>query len=177
MVQSWKWNNDILPDHYEVYYSLNKKNYKLITILAGDKNWYAYSNDAALMGNKVYFKVIAKRIVGNTEISSQPSTSVGKYLLDPVKNINVHSARHKLFVTWKKNKNCQGYYVTLTVRCSSGRKSKKIKVASKNKTTLVLTLHQLQKKFGVKSKDNVAISDWSVQAYYKSGKTCAYSEK
>lgn len=174
---SWKWNNDILPDHYEVYYSLNKKNYKLITILAGDKNWYAYSNDAALMGNKVYFKVIAKRTVGNTEISSQPSTSVGKYLLDPVKNINVHSARHKLFVTWKKNKNCQGYYVTLTVRCSSGRKSKKIKVASKNKTTLVLTLHQLQKKFGVKSKDNVAISDWSVQAYYKSGKTCAYSEK
>ena len=73
------------------------------------------------MGNKVYFKVIAKRTVGNTEISSQPSTSVGKYLLDPVKNINVHSARHKLFVTWKKNKNCQGYYVTLTVRCSSGR--------------------------------------------------------
>lgn len=174
---TWKWNNDVLPDHYEVYYSLNKKNYKLITTLAGDKNWYAYSNDAALMGNKVYFKVIAKRTVGNTEISSQSSTSVGKYLLDPVKNIDVHSANHKLYVTWRKNKNCQGYYVTLTVRCSSGKKSKKIKVASKNKTSLVLTLHQLQKKFGVKSKDNVAISDWSVQAYYKSGKTCAYSEK
>lgn len=174
---TWKWNNDVLPDHYELYYSLNKKNYKLITTLAGDKNCYAYSNDAALMGNKVYFKVIAKRTVGNTEISSQSSTSVGKYLLDPVKNVDVHSAHHKLFVTWRKNKNCQGYYVTLTVRCNSGKKSKKIKVASKNKTTLVLTLHQLQKKFGVKSKDNVAISDWSVQAYYKSGKTCAYSEK
>lgn len=174
---TWKWNNDVLPDHYEVYYSLNKKNYKLITTLAGDKNWYAYSNDAALMGNKVYFKVIAKRTVGNTEISSQSSISVGKYLLDPVKNIDVRSSNHKLFVTWRKNKNCQGYYVTLTVRCSSGKKSKKIKVASKNKTTLVLTLHQLQKKFGVKSKENVAISDWSVQAYYKSGKTCVYSEK
>ena len=174
---TWKWNNDVLPDHYELYYSLNKKNYKLITALAGDKNSFAYNNDAALMGNKVYFKVIAKRTVGNKEISSRSSTSVGKYLLDPVKNIEVSTAKHKLFVTWRKNKNCQGYYVTLTVRSSAGKKSRKIKIASKNKTTLVLSLHQLQKKFGVKSKENVAISDWSVQAYYKSGKTCAYSEK
>lgn len=174
---TWKWNNDLLPDHYEVYYSLNKKNYKLITTLEGDKNSYIYSNDAALMGNKVYFKVIAKRTVGNKEVSSQSSASVGKYLLDPVKSVNVYSAKHKLFITWRKHKECQGYYVKLTVRCSSGKKSKKIKVASKNKTTLVLTLYQLQKKFGVKSKDNVSVSDWSVQAYYKSGKTCAYSEK
>lgn len=174
---SWKWNGQQTPDKYILYYSIDNKDYKILKTVDGTVNSYKYSNDAALMGTKVYFRVMAQKEIGGSNVSSQISSKVGKCLLDPVKEVNIYSKNHKLYMTWERNKKCSGYLVTLTVKYNNKLRTKKIRITSKKKNHLVLTLKQLQKKFKVRSGAKISIVKWSVQSYYKSGKTYAYSEK
>lgn len=174
---TWKWTGQQEPDKYILYYSNNNEDYKILKTVNGTVSSYSYSNSAALKGTKVYFLILAQKEIGGNAVSSQISSKVGKCLLDPIKKVSISSKKQKLYMSWKKNTRCTGYIVTLTVKCNNKQKSKKIRIASKQKNKLVLTAKQLQKKFGARSGAKISITKCSVQAYYKSGEICAYSKK
>ena len=174
---TWEWDGEQNPDKYILYYSTDNKDYKILKTVDGSVNSYKYANNVALQGTKVYFRVMAQKEMEGNTISSQISSKVGKYLVDPVKAAKIYSKNQKLYMTWQKHKKCTGYLVNLTVKFNNKTKSKKFRIMSRKKNQLVLTTKQLQKKFKVPSGTKVSVVTWSVQAYYKSGKTYAYSEK
>ena len=174
---TWKWYGRQDPDKYILYYSNNNEDYKILKTVNGTTSSYTYSNSAALKGTKVYFLILAQKEIGGSTVSSQISAKVGKCLLDPIKKVSISSKNQKLYMSWKKNTKCTGYVVTLTVKYNNKQKSRKIRIASKQNNKLVLTAKQLQKKFGARRGTKITIAKCSVQAYYKSGKIYAYSEK
>lgn len=174
---NWEWDGEQTPDKYILYYSTNNKDYKILKMVDGSVNSYKYSNQAALQGTKVYFRVMAQKEMEGSMVYSQISSKVGKYLVDPVKDAKIYSKKRKLYMTWQRHKKCTGYLVSLTVKYNNKTKSRKIRITSQKKNQLVLTTKQLQKKFAVPGGTKVYVVKWGVQAYYKSGKNYAYSEK
>lgn len=165
-------------DSYDLYYSWDGKKYSKLLSVDGDTNSTEWTSAAAMQdGAKVYFKIVANKKIGQTQVHSKGSKKVAKYLLKPLKNVQMGVEKNNLIFRWKKNDDCQGYRITLTLKNAKGKKlTKRFAIKGKNKEKYSLGIDLAIKKFKALKTKQFKIVSYSVQSYYKNGKKTSYSE-
>ena len=175
-----KWTYDciISPDRYNIYFSVDRKNYTLLKSGAGSIQNASLSLPASYDGQKIYFYVQAQvNGTGNT-YTSKPSTVASGYLIPKVTKISNSflTQSKKMRVTWKKVTNCTGYAVYLQATCNGKTTTKQCATVSKRKNKAMISEKKIRTLFQRKGKP-IHIKKCFVRAFYKSGTKIAYSPK
>lgn len=175
---NWTYDCIISPDRYNIYFSVNRKNYTLIKSVAGSTQNASLSLPASYDGQKIYFYVQAQvNGTGNT-YTSKPSTVASGYLIPKVtKTSNSFLTQSKkMLVKWKKVSNCTGYAVYLQATCNGKTTTKQCATVSKGKNKAMISEKKIRTLFQRKGKP-IHIKKCFVRAFYKAGTKIAYSPK
>ena len=174
----WKFFSAVPADEYAVYSSSDQKKYSLIKTVDGKTTATSVSVSKAYTGEKIYFYVVARSTdaVSGNLYQSAKSYVASKYLIDKVEGMtkSFNTSTQKFLVKWKKVSNCTGYSVYIKARCDGKTMTKRCATVSKKKNAVSISAGKVKKLFAEGGK-NIRIKQFSVRAFYKSGKKTAYS--
>lgn len=175
---NWTFDCIISPDRYNIYYSVDGKNFTLLKSVAGSIQNASLSLPSAYDGRKIYFYVQAQVSENGNVYLTKPSSIASGYLIPKVtKTSNSFLTQSKkMLVKWKKVSNCTGYAVYLRATCNGKTTTKQCVTVSKKKNKAMISEKKIRTLFQRKGKP-IRIKKCYVRAFYKIGKKIAYSPK